>query len=144
MSFIDRITKTRLMPHERAWLEQIFAAILPAETAGLPAFETSDRSEFHRLIEDAPGPMFLPGLRVMLHALSVLPLGYAGYRRPFFALSVEARRAFLAELANEDGYLSRQLVATMKILAGFAYFEDRRVRERFDLRGFDETATVKP
>ena len=136
MSVVDRIAKARLLPHERAWLSQIFEAILPGETAGLPTFDTIDTSEFFRLIEDAPGPSFLPGLRVMLHGLSVLPLGYAGYRRPFFTLSRDARRAFLAELAQEDGYLSRQLIATMKILAGFAYFEDPAVRARFDMSDF--------
>lgn len=143
MSVIDAVAKAPLLPHERAWLEQIFAAILPAETAGLPSFADSDHSEFFRLIEEAPGPSFLPGLRVMLHALSVLPLTYAGYRRPFYALSVDARRAFLAELAREEGYLSRQLVATMKILTGFAYFESPNVRERFDTSELVKTTAVK-
>ncbi len=122
----------RLFPHERAWLTQIFEAVLPAETAGLPALDASARSRFFRTIEEATAPTFLPGLRVMVHALAALPLGYAGYRRPFFALSLDARRAFVAELATEPSYLGRQLLAAMKILAAFAYFEDPAVRARFD------------
>lgn len=123
-----------LLPYERAWLEQIFQAMLPADTAGLPALAARDEeSSFFRAIEHATGPTFIPGLRMMLHALSVLPLGYAGYRKPFFALSVDRRRAFLEHLSRERGYLPRQLVQTMKILAAFAYFEDPTVRARFDL-----------
>lgn len=125
--------KLRLLPHERAWIEQIFEAILPAETAGLPALRASDRASFFRTIEEATGPTFIPGLRAMVHALAVLPLGYAGYRRPFFALDVDRRRAFVADLARERGYVARQLLQTMKILAAFAYFEDPAVRDRFDL-----------
>jgi len=131
--------KLRLLPHERAWLEQIFDAILPADTAGMPALGARDRASFFRAIEDATGPTFIPGLRAMVHALAVLPLGYAGYRRPFFALSVAKRRAFVAHLAHERGYVSRQLLQTMKILAAFAYFEAPAVRARFDL-----TPVVEP
>lgn len=134
MSATSRLAVSRLTAHERAWLLQIFAAILPAERAGLPALTDGDHTEFFRILEEAPGPTFLPGLRVMLHALSALPLAYAGYRRPFFALSLEQQQRFLEQLAREEGYLARQLVATMKILTGFAYFESPTVRGRFDLR----------
>jgi hypothetical protein len=144
MNVLESVAKLRLLPHERRWLEQIFAAMLPGETVGLPSFDSGDHAEFFRIIEDAPGASFLPGLRVMLHALHALPLGYAHYRRPFFALPLEARRAFLAELAHENGYLSRQLVAALKILAGFAYFENPRVRECFDLRALTRAPMVQP
>jgi hypothetical protein len=136
---LAHLTKVRLMPHERAWLEQILAAILPGELAGLPAFGGGNRSEFVRAIEDAPGPSFLPGLRMMVYALNLLPLGFRGYRRPFFALTADRQRAFVADLAKESGYMARQLIATMKVLAAFAYFEDPSVRARFDL-----TPMVRP
>ena len=133
------LARTPLLPHERAWLLQIFAAVLPTDTAGLPAPGAHDWSSFIHTLERATAPTFVPGLRVMLHALAVLPLAHAGYRRPFFALSVEARRAFLVELAHDDRYLARQLVATMKILAAFALFEDPSARA-----AFDTTPTVRP
>ncbi len=134
MSATSRLAVWRLTAHERTWLLQIFAAMLPAARVGLPALGEADHAEFFRILEQAPGPTFLPGLRVMLHALSALPLAYAGYRRPFFALSLAQRQRFLEQLAAEHGYLSRQLVATMKILTGFAYFESPSARARFDLR----------
>lgn len=106
---------------------------MPAELAGLPALGSGDRSSFVRAIEEATGPSFLPGLRLMVYTLGFLPLGYSGYRRTFFALTVDEQRAFVADLARDPGYVARQLVATMKVLAGFAYFEDPTVRARFDL-----------
>lgn len=124
----------RLSRYERAWLLQVFAAMLPAERAGLPGFASIDTEGFFRAIETTTGPAFVPGLRAMLHALAALPVARAGYRRPFFALAPEAQRAFLEALDGERSYLARQLVATMKILAAFAYFEDDAVRARFDLR----------
>jgi hypothetical protein len=130
---LARLTRVRLTARERAWLEQILAAILPGEMAGLPALGASDRSSFIRAIEDSTGPTFLPGLRLMIHTLSLLPLGYAGYRRRFFALRADKRRAFVADLAREPGYVARQLIATMKVLAALAYFEDPAVRAHFDL-----------
>ena len=143
MSVVDTVARLPLLPHERAWLERIFEAMLPAETAGLPTFDASRHADLCRTLEEATGATFLPGLRVMLHALAVLPLGYAGYRRPFFALPVDGRRAFLAELAREPGYLSRQLVAALKILACFAYFESPFVRANFDLRPLTRAPMVR-
>lgn len=131
---LTRFTRVRLTARERAWLEQILAAILPGELADLPALGASDRSFFVRALEDTTGPTFLPGLRLMLHALNLRPLGYPGYRRPFVALTPDQQRAFVAELAREPGYVARQLSATMKVLAALAYFEDPAVRARFDLR----------
>lgn len=130
---LAQLTKLRLMARERAWLEQILAAILPGELAGLPALGASDRASFIRAIEDTTGPTFLPGLRLMIHALNLRPIGYPGYRRPFVALSPDQQRAFVAELAREPGYVARQLIATMKVLAALAYFEDPTVRAHFDL-----------
>lgn len=132
-SNLAQAVRVRLTSYERARLEEILAAILPAEAAGLPAFGAGDRAGFYRAIEDTTGPTFLPGLRMMIATFSLLPLGYSGYRRPFFALDADRRRAFVAELALEPGYVARQLTATMKVLAAFAYFEDSAARARMDL-----------
>jgi hypothetical protein len=129
----ESVSHVHLDETERARAEVIFAAILSAETAGLPAFETTDRETFWRILEEAPAPSFGPGLRVMVHALTLLPLARPRYRARFHMLDREAQRAFLAELEQDERYPLRQLVTTMKMLALFAYFDDERVRARFDL-----------
>jgi hypothetical protein len=124
----------RLLAFERAWLAAVFDAVLPADLAGLPALEPEAVSDTLAVLEDATGPTFLPGLRAMLYALVLRPLLVPGLRRPFFALGRAERVAFVARLADEPGYLTHQLVATMKILATFAYFEAPSARAAAEAR----------
>ncbi|MCC6877938.1 MAG: hypothetical protein IT378_26745 [Sandaracinaceae bacterium] len=117
---------------EKDWAEGIFAALLPGESAGLPSFASLDHEVFWRCVEESTGATFLPGLRVMVHALTHMPRLDPRYRRPFHALSRDDQETFLAELARKTDYPSRQLVSTLKIVAAFAYFDAPSVRDRFE------------
>jgi hypothetical protein len=136
VTFLDdlgaRIARTRLTTTEKAWAEAIFEAMLPADTAGLPAFASVDRAAFWHCLEDAPGPSFGPGLRAMVHGLTFLPLTDRRFRKPFYALDRDNREALVAELGRDSRYAVRQMVTTMKMMACFAYFDDAGVRARFD------------
>lgn len=128
------IAHVALSPDERARAELIFAALLPAEEAGMPAWDSIDRETFWRILETAPAPSFGPGLRVMVLAVTLLPLVRPAYRARFHLLDAARRRAFMEELAQDERYALRQMVTTLKMLALFAYFDDETVRARFDLR----------
>ncbi|MBK6518039.1 MAG: FAD-dependent oxidoreductase [Polyangiaceae bacterium] len=120
-----------LGPTERAWAEALFEAILgPVEAHGLPPFASVDKTSFYAAIDHAPGPAFAPGLRAMVAAATFAPLADLRFRRPFFALESGARVRFIEAMAESPLYAKRQLLATLKILATFAYYEDARVRER--------------
>jgi hypothetical protein len=121
-----------LRPWERAWAEALFASVLgPTEDEGLPSFESVDRTVFWRALESAPAPTFGPGLRAMVHGLTFLPVLDVRYGKPFFALDRAARARFIEGLHDDPRYLVRQMLATMKMLACFAYFDDPAVRARY-------------
>jgi hypothetical protein len=123
----------RLTSVERRWADAIFAAILPAQTGGLPPFVTpleGVRGGFWRVFESAPSPLVRAGLRPMIYTLTFLPV-IRGFGRPFFALSIEERARFLAAVAEDRTYFVRQALGTLKMLACFAYFEDPAARARF-------------
>ncbi len=119
---------------ERAWAEALFAATLgvdaPAPELGLPRWDAIDRAAFWRAFDGHAAPLVRAGLRPMLYALTFLPLA-RGHRRPLFRLEPSARAAFLAAAADDRVAFVRQAVATMKTLAGLAYFDDPTVRARF-------------
>ncbi|GMU59435.1 MAG: hypothetical protein AMXMBFR34_11980 [Myxococcaceae bacterium] len=112
-----------LLSFERRWAEVLFDAILPVPV-------TADRTAFWRYLSSATPPYFSPGLRAMVHALTFLPLTLAGFRRPFFALSEDARLACIERLGTDSRPGVRQLVATLKVLACFAAFEEPGLRKR--------------
>lgn len=120
----------RLTARERRWAEQVMAALLPAETAGLPALADLDRSTFWRCVEERGAPTLVPGLRAMLLAVQLLPVRRFGRR--FSALTADERERFLAALDADPRWLPRQLVATFKVLACFAWFDDPRARAAVD------------
>lgn len=120
-----------LRAFERAWAEPLFAAILgPTEEHGLPSFDAIDHTAFYRAIDSAPGPMFAPGLRGIVYALTFLPVADARFGRPFFRLDPDERLRCIEAMAASERYAVRQMISTLKILACFAYFEDERVRAR--------------
>lgn len=120
-----------LSPRERRWAEALFAAILgPLEDHGLPAFASIDLASFYEAIDRAPGPMFAPGLRAMVAALTFWPLTHPRFRRPFHALDARARLDCVEAMAASEAYVTRQMLTTLKMLACFAYFENAAVRAR--------------
>ena len=120
-----------LGPRERAWAEALLGAIVgPTEDHGLPSFASIDLDGFYRAIDTAPGPSFAPGLRGMVYGLPFLPLADRRFGKPFFALDPDARLRCIEAMASHELYAVRQMVATLKILACFAYFEDERARGR--------------
>jgi hypothetical protein len=60
----------------------------------------------------------------MLAAIVLLPLLDRRFLRPFPLLSPDEREQFLTTLDANPSYLARQLVATFKILACFAAFDE--------------------
>lgn len=119
-----------LLAFERRWAELLFDAVLgTGEPGGLPALGTIDTRDFWRRLETSTPPYFGPGLRATVHALTFWPLTMRGFRKPLFALSRDARLACVEQLEASAGP-ARQLLATAKILACFALFEDEGVRRR--------------
>jgi choline dehydrogenase-like flavoprotein len=120
-----------LGPHERRWAEALFSAVLgPVEEHGLPAFEAVDKAAFYQAIETAPGPQFLPGLRGMLYAANFAPLLDPRFGKPFSSLDRAAQLRFVEAMSGQTGFVTRQILSTLKILATFAYYEDPAVRAR--------------
>ena len=118
-----------LLGFERRWAEVLFDALL-GTGEGLPSLGELDTGDFWRHLAKSTPPYFGPGLRATVHALTFLPLTMAGFRRPLFALSREARLACVQRLEADQRSTVRQLLATAKILACFALFEDPGVRAR--------------
>lgn len=128
----ERADVLRLTSVERGWAEALMDAMIGIERGGdLPPFSAIDRSAFWRAFDAAPGPLVRAGLRPMVHTLTFLPLA-SGHRRPFFLLEPAERTRFLAAIEKDPRYFVRQSVTTLKTLACFAYFDDPRVRMRFD------------
>lgn len=118
-----RLDPLRLSARERAWAEALFVALL-----GRDDF---DRARFWRRFDEAPPPLVRAGLRPLVHALTFLPVA-SGYGRPFHRLTAEERGCFLEAAARDRRYAVRQAVVTLKTLACLAYFDDPRVRARFE------------
>lgn len=76
-----------------------------------------------RAPDTGAAPTFAPGLRLMLLLLLVLPLFDRRFLRPFPMMAGPDREAFMVELDAHPSYIARQLVATFKILACFAWFD---------------------
>lgn len=131
------VAPLRLSHVERRWAEALFEGIIATggdpHEAGLPAFADTDHDAMWRAFEEAPSPMVRAGLRPMLHTLIFLPV-VSGYRRPYFALSAEERARFLESIDGDRRYFVRQSLTTLKMLACFAYFDDPRVRARYEAR----------
>ena len=121
----------RIGARDKARVELVLEAMLPAGTAGLPGWSTVDRTAFWRCLDEDTAPTFAPGLRVMLAVLGWWPTLDRRWRRTFWRLSPEERQAVLEALDARTDLVSRQLVATFKILACFAYFDAPHVRARF-------------
>lgn len=122
----------RLTSVERTWAEELFRAIVPTGSDdGLLAFMSADRDAFWRCFDESTAPLVRAGLRPMVHTLTFLPV-VSGFRRPFFALSDEERERFLQHASKSRAYFVRQSLVTLKTLACFAYFDDPRVRARYD------------
>lgn len=118
-----------LLAFERRLAEQLFDAILGVDDGGaLPSFASLDHQAFWRTIAGRTPPYFGPGLRAAVHLLSLAPLAMPGLRRTFARLSREQRLECVARLEESPRYLVRQSLATLKILACFAYLEDEGVR----------------
>lgn len=122
-----------LLPFERRWAEQLFDAILavdPSGPHGLPPFAALDHRAFWSALEGHTAPHVAVGLRATVHALNAAPLLMGGLRRPLSALPRADRIACVERLARSSRHALRQMVATAKILACFAYFEHHEVRAR--------------
>ncbi len=134
----------KLTALERGWAEELFAAILATGgDEGLPSFASIDRTAFWHAFATAPSPMVRAGLRPMLHTLVFLPV-VSGFGKPFFLLSEEERARFLAKVAGDSRYFVRQSLVTLKTLACFAYFDDPKVRARFDAAPIAPIAPLAP
>lgn len=122
----------RLSRVERAWATQLFAAIVATDGAnGVPPFDAIDTREFWARFDSAPSPLVRAGLRPMLYTLSFMP-AVRGFGAPFFRLSRDDQQRFLELASHDERYFVRQSLATLKMLACFAYFDDATVRTHFN------------
>lgn len=132
---LTRAPRPALFGFERRWAELLFDALLGADGVKVPRMEDLDRTSFWRALGEATPPYFGPGLRASVHALTFLPLTLAGFRRPLFALPEDARRACLERLHEDPRFAVRQMLATMKVMACFALYEDDGMRRRLGAGG---------
>ena len=108
---------------EMQWLRLLLNATVPdlPDRAGLPGV---DLAAFWPELARAAPPLLRLGLRATTWTFTWLPLVLPGYFRPFFALSVDKRDAFLSHMGGTNVFLLRQLAATLKVIACFALFRD--------------------
>lgn len=114
---------------ERRLAEALMDAVLGVGApGGPPPPRAEDRGAFWRLLATYAPPYLRPGLRGTVWALSAWPLLLPGLRRPFLALSPEARLDAVAAMEESPVATVRQLLSTLKIFACFALAEDPRGR----------------
>lgn len=111
-----------LRDFERRWAEALFDALL--------GVQVTDRERFWALVAAKAPALVKPGLRVAVHALTVLPTTMKGYGRPFFALSWPQQLACVEAMGEHPSLTVKQLVSTVKVLACFALLESPGQRER--------------
>lgn len=116
---------------ERRWRDALFAAsIPPGSSPGLPGLAALDLQRFWTLFDRTAPPLVKLGLRVAVWVLTFAPLFLLGRPRLFSGLGPDDADRLLVRAAGSRSYLLRQLPATLKILACFAYFQDPGVRAR--------------
>ncbi|MBL8919593.1 MAG: hypothetical protein JNJ54_12070 [Myxococcaceae bacterium] len=108
-----------LREFERRWADALFEGLLGTP---LPKHE-----RFWQLIAAHAPALVKPGLRVAVHALTMLPLSM-GFGRPFFALDAQSRVTCAEAMAAHPSLTVKQLVSTLKVLACFALLESEGVR----------------
>ncbi len=116
---------------EVRWRDATFAALVPAAPDGShPGLAAVDTAKYWEDMErSAPGLVRL-GLRASLWAVALLPLLLVGRLCFFASLSQSLKDRMLEKMASSRLYLLRQILATLKMLACFAYFRDPLVREK--------------
>lgn len=117
-----------LTAFERRRAELLFDAVLGAPTR-FPRGEGQPQA-FWRALGTTTPPYFSPALRGTVHALNLLPLTMRGFRRTAASMSREQRLAYVEQLSHDSRYAVRQMLATLKVLACFAAFEDDGLRRR--------------
>lgn len=104
--------------------------MIPASPGVHPGLANIDASRFWNTYDQVAPPLLRFGLRasvILLTWLAVLRHG-----RPFHRLNPERQDRFLRSAAASRYYLLRQLVATIKLIACFAYLQDAQVRNLLD------------
>jgi hypothetical protein len=121
---------------ERRWLAALCAALVPADAAGrLPGLAAVDTARFWTACARAAPPLLRFGLRASVWVLTLWPLVALGRPALLHRLSPARRDLVLARAAASRSWLVRQMVATVKLLACFAYFADPGVRARLEPGG---------
>lgn len=123
----------RWLSFERRWRDALLAAMLPRlRPDGLPGLAEVDARDFWPRFHAAAPPALRAGLRAAVWLLTFAPLFLAGRPRTFAALAPRDRDRLLRRAARHRSYVLRQAVLALKVVASFAYFEDERVRARFE------------
>lgn len=118
-------------PWERRWRDALFGALIPPHAKG-PGLGALDLTAFWNELTFVAPPLLRLGLRVAVWMLTLSPLLLLGRVSLFPGLSDDEKDALLTRADSSRLFLLRQLVAVLKVVAGFAYFSDPRVRASLD------------
>jgi len=124
------------LPVEQRWRDCLLAAVLPPDPAtGRPGLGDLDTGDFWERVGRVAPPLLLLGMRAAVWILTWSPLLLVGRLRTFGGLSPEERDTLLVRAAGSHLYPLRQLVDLLKLMACFAYFRHRSVREPLGVPG---------
>jgi len=124
------------LPMEQRWRDCLLAAVLPSEPAtGRPGLGDLDPGDFWDRVRQVAPPLVLLGIRAAVWVLTWSPPLLLGRLRTFGGLSPEQQDALLVRAASSRWYPLRQLVDLLKLMACFAYFRHRAVREPLGVPG---------
>jgi len=117
------------MPFERGWREVWLDAMLPA-SGTVPGYVDADTQAFWERYPQVAPTLLRLGFRAALWMLFARSL--VRHRATPGAISVSERESLLADSAESDLFLMRQLMVVVKLVATLAAFTDPEIRKAAD------------
>lgn len=111
---------------EARWRDALLDAMIPEPGNGLPPMARVDRSSFWPRFERTAPWLVQLGFRLATYIVGGLMPFLFGYRHVFARLDVAARDDVLRRTDRLPG--GAELVLVVKLVACFAYFDDRSVQ----------------
>ena len=113
---------------ERRWARALLNAMIPTDDER-PGLACVDLTTFWDIMHETAPVLLRLGLRVAVWSLTWRCLCWS--LKPFHRLPDRQRDRLLQRWGASDGYLTRQLVMTLKVVACFAFFSDTKTRKGF-------------
>ena len=115
------------------WLIRFTMCALYPRTARLPGVADTALDEFLARFRRETTPMMWIGISLGALLFAITPLVTVGLPLPAFWLPKKKIDRHARKLANSSIYLVRQLVFLVKMMGGFCWGADPKVRQAFNL-----------